>query len=67
MFKEYNEGKRADRQIKDYLKYVTDNKKNDEAAEVIFQIGDMEFWKDKSIEQLKAMTPLLNEQLQSYR
>ena len=32
MLKEYNEGKRADRQIKDYLKYVSDNKKNDVAT-----------------------------------
>lgn len=67
MLKEYNEGKRADRKIKDYLKYVSDNKKNDVAAEVILQIGDMEFWKDKSIEQWKAMTPLLKEQLEVFK
>lgn len=67
VLKEYNEGKRADRQIKDYLKYVSDNKKNDVAAEVILQIGDMEFWKDKSIEEWKAMTPLLKEQLEAFK
>ena len=67
VLKEYNEGKRADRIIKDYLKYVSDNKKNDVAAEVILQIGDMEFWKDKSIEQWKAMTPLLKEQLEVFK
>ncbi|WP_458457409.1 plasmid recombination protein [Pseudobutyrivibrio sp.] len=67
VLKEYNEGKRADRKIKDYLKYVSDNKKNDVAAEVILQIGDMEFWKDKSIEQWKAMTPLLKEQLEVFK
>ncbi len=65
--KEYNEGKRADRQIKDYLKYLSDNKKNDVSAEVILQIGDMEFWKDKSIDQWKAMTPLLKEQLRVFK
>lgn len=67
VLKEYNEGKRADRIIKDYLKYVSDNKKNDVAVEIILQIGDMEFWKDKSIEQWKAMTPLLKEQLEVFK
>lgn len=67
VLKEYNEGKRADRQIKDYLKYVSDNKKNDVAVEVILQIGDMEFWKDKSIEEWKLMTPLLKEQLEVFK
>lgn len=43
VLKEYNEGKRADRKIKDYLKYVFNNKKNDIAAEVILQIGDIDF------------------------
>ncbi len=67
VLKEYNEGKRADRQIKDYLKYVSDNKKNDVAVEIILQIGDMEFWKDKSIEEWKLMTPLLKEQLEVFK
>ena len=67
VLKEHNEGKRADRQIKDYLKYLSDNKKNDVAAEVILQIGDMEFWKDKSIEEWKLMTPLLKEQLEVFK
>ena len=65
--REYNEGKRADRQIKDYLKYVSDNKKADVAAEVILQIGDKEFWSQKSIEQWKEMSPLLTEQLEAFK
>ena len=64
---EYNEGKRADRQIKDYLKYVSDNKKADVAAEVILQIGDMEFWSKKSIEERQAMIPLLKEHLETFK
>ena len=67
VLKEYNEGKRADRQIKDYLKYVSDSKKNDVAAEVILQIGDKEFWGQKTIEEWKAMTPLLKEQLEAFK
>ena len=67
VLKEYNEGKRTDRQIKDYLKYVSDSKKNDVAAEVILQIGDKEFWGQKTIEEWKAMTPLLKEQLEAFK
>lgn len=67
VLKVYNEGKRADRQIKDYLKYVSDSKKNDVAAEVILQIGDKEFWGQKTIEEWKAMTPLLKEQLEAFK
>ena len=67
VLKEYNEGKRADRQIKDYLKYVSDSKKNDVAAEVILQIGDKEFWGQKTIEEWKEMTPLLKEQLEAFK
>ena len=67
VLKEYNEGKRADRQIKDYLKYVSDSKKNDVAAEVILQIGDKEFWGQKTIEEWKKLTPLLKEQLEAFK
>ncbi len=66
VLKWYNEGKREDRQIKDYLKYVSDNKNNDTAAEVILQIGDKEFGGQKTIEEWKAMTPLLKEQLETF-
>ena len=61
---EYNKGKRNDRQIADYLEYVSESKKNDVAVEVIIQTGDMEFWQDKSPEQWEAMKPLLKEQLE---
>ncbi|MDC7279446.1 plasmid recombination protein [Butyrivibrio fibrisolvens] len=61
---EYNKGKRNDRQISNYLEYVSESKKNDVAVEVIIQTGDMEFWSDKSPEQWEAMKPLLKEQLE---
>ena len=59
----YNEGKRTDRQIEDYMKYVSESGKNDVAAEIIIQIGDKEFWADKSEENKKATVPLLEEQV----
>ena len=59
----YNAGKRKDRQIDDYIQYVSDNAKNDVAAEIIMQIGDKEFWADKTSEQKRACVELLGEQL----
>ena len=59
----YNAGKRKDRQIDDYIQYVSDNAKSDVAAEVIMQIGDKEFWADKTFEQKRACVELLEEQL----
>ena len=61
---EYNKGKRSDRQIPDYLEYVSESKKNDVATEVILQVGDKEFWADKTREQWNAMKPLLRDQLE---
>lgn len=62
---EYNKNqKRPSRRIKDYLKYVSDAKQNDVAAEVIIQLGDEEFWKDKSLEDKQSMKIFFNDQLE---
>jgi len=60
---EYNKGKRSDRRIDDYLKYVSESGKNDVAAEMIIQLGDAEFWNDKSLSEKKAMIPIFSEQI----
>lgn len=62
LIEEYNEGKRADRQINDYLKKVSDSR-NDVACEIIIQLGDKEFWKDKSLAEKKQMTYIFNDQV----
>lgn len=54
--------KRSDRQISDYLKHVSDSRA-DIAAEIIIQVGDMNFWKDKPIEQKKKMSYIFRDQL----
>ncbi|WP_139225858.1 hypothetical protein [Oribacterium sp. WCC10] len=59
----YNEGKRSDRKIQDYLKYVSESGKNDVAAEIIIQLGDEEFWHDKSMDLQRKMVPILEEQV----
>lgn len=60
---EYNKGKRSDRRIDDYLKYVSESGKNDVAAEMIIQLGDAEFWNNKSLSEKKAMIPIFSEQI----
>lgn len=62
--KDFNDRQnRDDRKIKDYLKHVSDSKSNDVAAEIIIQIGDQDFWKDRSMEFKKSMIPCFQEQL----
>lgn len=66
--KEFNQKQnREDRKIKDYLKHVSDSKSNDVAAEIIIQIGNRDFWKDRSMEFKKSMIPCFQEQLDRLR
>lgn len=60
---EYNGKRREDRQIKDYLDHVSRGR-NDVAAEIIIQIGDKEFWQDKTPEQFRSMEKVFEEQLE---
>ena len=62
VLKEYNSKRRDDRQIKDYLEHVSQSR-NDVAAEIIIQIGDKDFWQDKTPEQFKSMEKVFKEQL----
>lgn len=59
----YNGKRREDRQIKDYLEHVS-RSRNDVAAEIIIQIGDKEFWQDKTPEQFRSMEKVFKEQLE---
>ncbi len=47
----------------DYLKYVPESGKNDVAAEIVIQLGDAEFWNDKSMEMKKQMLLVFDDQL----
>ena len=60
---EYNAKTRADRQIKDYFQKVCDSQ-NDIACEIIIELGDMDFWRDKDNEYRYKMTDVYNEQIQ---
>lgn len=59
---EYNRKKRPDRQIRDYLEHVSQSR-NDVAVEIIIQIGDKEFWQDKTPDQSRRMEGVFGEQL----
>ena len=62
VLEKYNEGKRADRRIEDYIEHVSDSR-NDVGVEIIVQIGDEDFWMDKDIDERRKMTPIFKEQL----
>ena len=45
---EYNEKQtREDRKIKDYFNKISQDSQRDLACEIIIELGDMDFWKDK--------------------
>lgn len=60
----YNEGKRSDRQISDYLTHVS-NSRADVGAEIIIQVGDKNFWSDKTMEEKKQMSYIFRDQLRA--
>lgn len=61
---EYNNNQaREDRKIKNYFRHISDSSNRDLACEVIIQLGDMEFWKDKSKEECYKMVEVFKEQI----
>lgn len=62
VLQKYNEGKREDRKIKDYLEHMS-NSRGDVATEIIIQVGDKDFWENKNLQEKKLMTPVFKKQL----
>lgn len=63
--KEYNQKQtRNDRKIEDYFSHISNNTKNDLACEIIIELGNMEFWKDKEDTYKRKMTEVFKEQIQ---
>lgn len=61
---EYNEKQtRNDRKIDDYFSHISNNDKNDLAVEIIIELGNMEFWKDKEDSYKRKMTEVFKEQI----
>lgn len=60
---EYNNNQtREDRKIEDYFKKVCESQ-NDIACEIIIELGDMDFWNDKSNEYRLKMIDVYKEQV----
>lgn len=63
--KKYNQKqKRTDRKIGNYLTHVS-NSRNDIAVEIIIQLGDKDFWKDKDLSDKKIMSYIFKDQIKS--
>ncbi len=61
---EYNESQtREDRKIKDYFNKISQDSQRDLACEIIIELGDMDFWKDKDMKYKKRMSDVYNEQV----
>lgn len=50
--------KREDRKILDYYEQINNDKQTNLAVEMLFQLGDAEHWKDKSMEDKKKMVSI---------
>ena len=65
---EYNEKQtRTDRKIQDYFSHISNNDKNDLAVEIIIELGNMEFWKDKDETYKRKMTEVFKEQIRDLK
>ena len=61
---EYNNKQtREDRKIDNYFKHISQDKQKDLACELIIELGDMDFWNDKSLDYRMNMIYVFNEQV----
>lgn len=62
---EYNKKQtREDRKIQNYFEHISQNSNRDLACELILELGDMEFWQDKTQEYCYKMIGVYQEQIQ---
>lgn len=58
-----NKQTRADRRIGDYFNHISKDSKHDLACELIIELGDMDFWNDKTMDYKKQMTEVYKDQI----
>ena len=58
-----NKQTRADRKIGDYFTHISNDSKHDLACELIIELGDMDFWNEKTMEYKKQMTEVYKDQI----
>ena len=62
---EYNNKQiRDDRKIDDYFYKISDDTKHDLACKIIIELGNMEYWDEKSLEYKYQMTQVFEQQLE---
>lgn len=54
---------RVDRKVGDYFTHISNDSKHDLACELIIELGDMDFWNDKTMEYKKQMTEVYKDQI----
>lgn len=63
----YNENKIDCRKIKNYFEHISNNKRNDLAVEIIIQIGDKEYWQNKSWNKKMKMNDIFTKQIEKLK
>ena len=64
---EYNNKQtREDRKIQNYFEHISKNSNRDLCCELIIELGDMNFWQDKTQEYCYKMVQVYKEQLQDF-
>ncbi len=58
-----NKQTRVDRKIGDYFNHISKDSKHDLACELIIELGDMDFWNDKTMDYKKQMTEVYKDQI----
>lgn len=58
-----NKQTRADRKIGDYFTHISKDSKHDLACELIIELGDMDFWEDKTEEYRWRMSQVYKDQI----
>ena len=65
---EYNNKQtRYDRKIDNYFNKISDDTKHDLACEIVIELGNMEYWDDKSLEYKYQMTQVFEEQIEDLK
>ena len=62
----YNEKQtRSDRKIDDYFEHISNDKEHDLACEIIIELGDIDYWADKSDKERHQMNKVFEEQIEA--
>ena len=62
-----NKQTRDDRKIDNYFNKISDDTKHDLACEIVIELGNMEYWDDKSLEYKYQMTQVFEHQLEDLK